>query len=190
MCLDSHPMSGCICLLFFPVSSFSPYKSCVCGPCHHIPSTSRQVAPLRGTSFPGRGKSDLLVPSLSLRPGQNPSPTLPSVHMHKRKKPWPLRSLGRGVYVGDCSEVSFWQPQHCPGRDPSQTSKPTLAQDLAADFLLCHPFVLYSLFHHFAFLWAEGKRFSSEQMEEDNAQVLYCDSVTFSYFLGILQGGT
>ncbi|XP_025774982.1 RNA-binding protein with multiple splicing 2 [Puma concolor] len=66
-----------------------PYKSCVCGPCHHIPSTSRQVAPLRGTSFPGR----------------------------------------------------------------------------------------------------EGKRFSSEQMEEDNAQVLYCGSVTFSYFLGILQGG-
>lgn len=139
-------MSGCICLLFFPVSLFSPYKSCVCGPCHHIPSTSRQVAPLRGTSFPGRGKSDLLVPSLSLRPGQNPSPTLPSLHMHKRKKPWPLRSLGRGVYVGDCSEVSFWQPQHCPGRDPSQTSKPTLAQDRAADFLLCHPFVLCSLF--------------------------------------------
>ena len=45
-------LSGCICLLFFPVSLFSPYKSWVCGPCHHIPSTSRQVAPLRGTSFP------------------------------------------------------------------------------------------------------------------------------------------
>lgn len=75
--------------------------------------------------------------------------------------------------MGDCSEVSFWQSQHPPSGGPSQASKPTLAQGLAADFLLCYPLSLYPPLHRFAFLWAEGKRFSSEQMEEHNAQILF-----------------
>lgn len=93
MRLGSHPLSGCIRLLVFPVPLFSPYKSGFCGPCRHIPSTSRQVASLRGPFSPWEGSER--PASAKLKTQAEPSAHLtPCVHTQK-ETPWPLRSLHR-----------------------------------------------------------------------------------------------
>lgn len=115
--LGSRPLPGCACSLLFPVSSFSPYKSWACGPCHHIPSTSPQVASLRGTCAPTpRGESRQLVPSLG--PRQSPAPTPAFTHQRK----------GRGAGIcgpgAQCSACLSGTPSAAPAQTPLKPPGP------------------------------------------------------------------
>lgn len=128
----------------------------------------------------GRGKSDLLVPSLNMGPRQDPTPTPPPTNIHKSK---PLATTISEGERGTALRFLFANPDIAPLETPRKTPGPApLRAWLWTSCFLTLSFSVPFLTTCLAFLWAEGEHLSSEQME-DSAQVTFC------HFPGILEGG-